>query len=266
MRVCALRCDRILWKSTVEPGPDSDYDEPEVLHPKAKTRLGQFFASFMRYRKSSHSSSTSSEVSIYGHPSSVPSRDDRSTPSQSAPGSPVIPVDGKDSTQFSQFDTPEISEVVRSGAGETANFANVGRALGVGLRSFSVDHAHLDGKGIPKHRRPSRTWTTPAKPRLSTEPVPTTTFQKDDQVVKNGASRRRLLPFFRGDSTNATAPVDPASNPGECTEISTGPTTRRPRKGDVVCLGYDSLDDIAMRRLEGRSDHRPVVGSFAIYL
>lgn len=43
-------------------------------------------------------------------------------------------------------------------------------------------------------------------------------------------------------------------------------TTWKPRKGDVVCLGYDSLDDRAMRRLEGRSDHRPVIGSFAIYL
>jgi hypothetical protein len=266
MRVCALRCDRILWKSTVEPGPDSDYDEPGALHPKAKTRVGQFFAKFMRYRNSSHSSSTSSEASNYGHPSSVPSRDDRPTPSQSAPGSPVIPADGKDSIQFSQFDTPEVSEIVRLGAGESANVANVRRALGVGLRSFSVDQAHLDGKGIPKHRRPSRTWTTPTKPRLSTEPVPTTTSPKDDQVVKNGASRRRLLPFFRVDSTNATAPADPASNSEESTEITASPTTREPRRGDVICLGYDSLDDIAMRRLEGRSDHRPVVGSFAIYL
>ena len=40
----------------------------------------------------------------------------------------------------------------------------------------------------------------------------------------------------------------------------------RPRKGDVVCLSYRSLDDRGMRRLEGRSDHRPVVGVYAIYV
>jgi hypothetical protein len=38
------------------------------------------------------------------------------------------------------------------------------------------------------------------------------------------------------------------------------------RKGDVLCLKYDTLDDRGMRRLEGRSDHRPVIGSYAMYI
>ena len=37
-------------------------------------------------------------------------------------------------------------------------------------------------------------------------------------------------------------------------------------RGDVVCLSYNTLDDRGMRRLEGRSDHRPVIGSYAVYL
>lgn len=37
-------------------------------------------------------------------------------------------------------------------------------------------------------------------------------------------------------------------------------------KGEVVCLTYHTLDDRAMRRLEGRSDHRPVIGTYAVYL
>ncbi|KAG8970259.1 hypothetical protein FRC03_010449 [Tulasnella sp. 419] len=37
-------------------------------------------------------------------------------------------------------------------------------------------------------------------------------------------------------------------------------------RGDIVCLTYDTLDDRQMRRLEGRSDHRPVMGNFAIYI
>ena len=40
----------------------------------------------------------------------------------------------------------------------------------------------------------------------------------------------------------------------------------RPRKGDVVCLSYRTLDDRGMRQLEGRSDHRPVIGMYAIYV
>lgn len=38
------------------------------------------------------------------------------------------------------------------------------------------------------------------------------------------------------------------------------------RKGDVVCLEYGTLDDSAMRRLEGRSDHRPILGTFSVYV
>lgn len=38
------------------------------------------------------------------------------------------------------------------------------------------------------------------------------------------------------------------------------------RRGDVVCLDYSTLDDRQMRRLEGRSDHRPVLGTFVVYI
>lgn len=41
---------------------------------------------------------------------------------------------------------------------------------------------------------------------------------------------------------------------------------RQPRKGDVVCLSYGTLDDQGMGKLGGRSDHRPVIGSYAVYL
>ena len=38
------------------------------------------------------------------------------------------------------------------------------------------------------------------------------------------------------------------------------------RRGDVVCLAYNTLDDRQMRRLEGKSDHRPVIGAYALYI
>jgi hypothetical protein len=72
--------------------------------------------------------------------------------------------------------------------------------------------------------------------------------------------RWRFLPSFLSsrNSTQSSTSVDPPA-PSEL--FST-----LPRKGDVVCLTYNTLDDRGMRRLEGRSDHRPVIGSYAIYL
>lgn len=58
------------------------------------------------------------------------------------------------------------------------------------------------------------------------------------------------------------APAQSATPIESLTE--TPPLTQR--KGDVVCLSYHTLDDRGMRRLEGRSDHRPVIGSYAVYV
>ena len=53
---------------------------------------------------------------------------------------------------------------------------------------------------------------------------------------------------------------------GEPNGASAATESPRPRKGDIVCLSYRTLDDQGMRRLEGRSDHRPVIGVYAIYV
>jgi len=270
--ICILRCDRILWKSTIEPDPDSDCDESEVTHLKAKTRVGQFFANFkMRYRKGSYSSSTSSEVSNYVHTPPVPSRDEVSTPPYSIPSSPLsTPVGGKDLMPFSRFATPESSAtaIAKSSSVDNITAANIKQPSGVDLlRSFSVDQTQSEGKNRSRNRGSFYTGATHTKSGPpSATPLPTTTIPKDDQPVRNGPPRWRFLPFFRGESSQTTVSDDPSLIPGESTEMADSSTTYRPRKGDVVCLGYDSLDDGSMRRLEGRSDHRPVIGSFAIYL
>jgi endonuclease/exonuclease/phosphatase family protein len=63
--------------------------------------------------------------------------------------------------------------------------------------------------------------------------------------------------------TTAPSSSSPVGEP-DGASAAAGPS--RPRKGDVVCLSYRTLDDRAMRRLEGRSDHRPVIGVYAIYV
>lgn len=219
----------------------------------------------MRYSKSSYSSCTSSD----GHAPSVPSRDEVSTPSHSAPGSPSTPVGGNDLVLSPWSTTPESSapEVARSSLVDNVSGADVNRKPGFSpLRSLSVDQPQP--KSLLKHRGPSRAGTTPSRHRLlHTMPLPIESLPTGGvRVVRNGPPRWRFLPFFRGDSSQTTVPADLSLAPGESTEMTASPTTCIPRKGDVVCLGYDSLDDKAMRRLEGRSDHRPVIGSFAVYL
>lgn len=67
-----------------------------------------------------------------------------------------------------------------------------------------------------------------------------------------------FLPFLREGTVHSPVPEPPTSP-----EIPAPPL---PRRGDVVCLGYDTLDDQQMSRLEGKSDHRPVMGSYALYI
>jgi hypothetical protein len=62
------------------------------------------------------------------------------------------------------------------------------------------------------------------------------------------------------------APSSSLPGSGEPDGASAATESPRPRKGDIVCLSYRTLDDQGMRRLEGRSDHRPVIGVYAIYV
>ena len=48
--------------------------------------------------------------------------------------------------------------------------------------------------------------------------------------------------------------------------VTTAVDSPQPRKGDVVCLSYRTLDNRGMRQLEERSNHRPVMGVYAIYV
>ena len=83
--------------------------------------------------------------------------------------------------------------------------------------------------------------------------------------------RWRLLSFLLRDG-EATRDVDDAgaatvvATPLASSPDATTAEAPRPRKGDVVCLSYRTLDDRGMRRFEGRSDDRPVMGVYVIYV
>ena len=73
---------------------------------------------------------------------------------------------------------------------------------------------------------------------------------------------RWLLPFLYRDGAHPAG----AQSSEQLPTPSAVPPPPPPRRGDVVCLKYDTLDDKGMRRLEGRSDHRPVIGAYAVYI
>ena len=85
----------------------------------------------------------------------------------------------------------------------------------------------------------------------------------DPQPVLTGAGPRRWfsLQFLSVIHTLHTGP-SPVVQPQQA--ISPVPPLHR--KGDMVCIAYETLSDKEMRRLEGRSDHRPVMGHYAVFV
>jgi hypothetical protein len=79
-----------------------------------------------------------------------------------------------------------------------------------------------------------------------------------DAADAAGSTARKPLTIGVTSSSPVSSVLDVA--------VSAPHASPRPRKGDVVCLSYRTLDDQGMRRLEGRSDHRPVIGVYAIYV
>ena len=75
----------------------------------------------------------------------------------------------------------------------------------------------------------------------------------------DGADSPRRMP-------GTAAPLSSLPGNGDPDGASATTESPRHRKGDIVCLSYGTLDDRSMRRLEGRSDHRPVIGVYAIYV
>lgn len=67
----------------------------------------------------------------------------------------------------------------------------------------------------------------------------------------------RFLPAFLSPTHNQTNTLP---------DVTPVPLVPIPLKGDVECLSYNTLDDKGMRRLEGRSDHRPVMGAYVVYI
>jgi len=267
------RCDRILFKSTVVPPPDP---EPEPATPplqestsgliRSGQRVGQFLANAFKTRNRRESVSSVSTATI-------------NPPSTSPNGSPVLNLERRGSGPRGRPKPLPAIPVPMTMSLDSANAAYV---------PFSAPSHIVHNNGVDSHSR--RRSTDPVhgmssvyappdllRRRFASGPLPTAATapssgppalpipELDPQPVLAAAGPRRWFSLqFLSVLHNLHAGPSPAGQTLQA--IPPAPPPPRHRKGDMVCIAYETLSDKEMRRLEGRSDHRPVVGHFAVFV
>ncbi|KAF8440293.1 hypothetical protein L210DRAFT_3760494 [Boletus edulis BED1] len=244
-------CDRILWKSTVKP--DAGDAEPATVEmARQRTRVGTLLSQAIR-------------------PFSGGARRD----SEGSPNSEVVSSGRQD-----YFSRP-LPKTTTGNRPLSLNIPKPPRNLAQTRSTETIDHMQEDGyvsvrpltQGSDDSTRVSstdaqQTFSVTSDPSsLPSVPAPRDDGllecppplpPKDPLPTPPSFTRWRFFGPFRRDTSQSIATQESA--------VSTLSLAPHPARGDVICLKYSSLDDRGMRLLEGRSDHRPVIGSYAVYL
>ena len=313
-------CDRILFKSTVEPDPEDEDDAHAAPQRTAVSLFAQAWRSFRRTSSASLRSvsnptstptTTATTTTATPFPSS-PAADSEPDPARLAP-TPYVPRRRRPrprSIDVAALPSSSQPTLLTTSRPTTAMSAQVHRFPDMrGNRDASLN-------------APARTLTAPLPDQHLREPslssrTPVSSFASSTTASSSSAPssgtgggtsgfrghphpnpRWRLLSFLSRDAEaardaaeavaaagvdanadpdaepatrmTATAAAPPSPSPGNGLDGASAGAgaaeSSRHRKGDVVCLSYRTLDDRGMRRLEGRSDHRPVIGVYAIYV
>ena len=265
------RCDRILWKSTIEPEGESDTEDAESQRfVPLRTKMGQIFhalrPSSLRSRRDSTWSLNHPELPQSHTPNSAEST---TTPVLHQPRHPLAtqipsPTRAKAHPLRRISQVRSVDSFRRSSSSDERSLARV-HSLETSAppagRGVPLRHANTISTVVPTGDGSSASTTlvsSPLQSPSSPDIISPATTSPSPSVPKF----RWLLPFFYRDGSNqqSTQQPDPVAT------ATPQPEPPPPRRGDVVCLKYDTLDDRGMRRLEGRSDHRPVIGSYAVYI
>lgn len=315
-------CDRILFKSTVEPDPEPEDDSGAAPQRTAVSLIAQAWRSFRRTSSTSLRSiattatapSTSITSNSHPTPPSVDSEPDAArfpptpyvprrkrprprsidvgtlTTSQSAfpptplpgtsqsaqthrfPGAkgssspntpvrmstaPAAPVVGP--AQYYREPSPmrtPASSLASSATGSSSATSSGGGSSGGAAIGAAAAPSGGGVRGHPRWRLLSFRSRDPEVARDAADAAAATDADADSESATRAAANATPPSPSQGDrGLDGAAPAAPAAA-----------ESPRPRKGDVVCLSYRTLDDREMRRLEGRSDHRPVIGVYAIYV
>ncbi|KAF9234620.1 hypothetical protein BU15DRAFT_89921 [Melanogaster broomeanus] len=253
-------CDRILWKSTVKA--DASEGEQEMAETaRHRTRVGTLISQAIRplsdrVRRDSEISLNSEEVfpptakqDSFNRPS-IPMRKTMTENLQHRPLSFDLP---KSPLILSRAESLEVVNKIPDDSDVHVRPSKQGSG-NLSRRSFT------DAPPIPKDFSTLDVPTFPSAHTLRNDgfpDIPPPVPPKDSLPTPPSSTRWRFFPFRRDTSQTIVSQEFAASAPS---------LPAHPAKGDVVCLSYSSLDDRGMRRLEGRSDHRPVIGSYAVYL
>ncbi|TCD63755.1 hypothetical protein EIP91_004970 [Steccherinum ochraceum] len=273
-------CDRILWKSTVEPQPYDVWplEEPLPTSPP-RTRIGHLFHALrpgMRNRKDSYASTVSAESMPISPATSDTESSDTSHHLSSSPrflvNNPHPPARpsrlsrSQSNDSMTIHERPITSRSFTHAPGHETNTRPVSSPPSslpppppppppkqqLPYAVYKPRHGH--------HAAESPTLPHPPETNPSPSEVPPPLPPKDLTSPSSHRWLSNFLPFLSRDYTSQ--PCLPLELPP--TPEPTPPPL--PRKGEIACLEYRTLDDKGMRRLEGRSDHRPVIGSYAVYI
>ena len=263
------RCDRILYKSTVIPPPDPE-PEPATSTPplqespsgllRSGQRVGQFFANAFKTRNRRESVSSVSTTAI-------------NAPNSSPNGSPVLNLERRGSgPRGREKPPPAISvpiEMSSDSAGATFSAPTHpvhNNDVNCHSKRRSTDPVHGAAHAPPDIRRRSASGPLPAVTKAPSSGPPALPMPDfDPQPVPAAAGPRRWFSLqFLSAIHNLHAGPTPATRTSQAVPLVLPPP--RHRKGDMVCIAYETLSDKEMRRLEGRSDHRPVIGHYAVFV
>ncbi|KAG6873244.1 hypothetical protein C0995_001264 [Termitomyces sp. Mi166 len=235
-------CDRILWKSTVKPEPEGE-ETPEPFW-RSRTRVGQFLVNAFRplsarVRKDSLISAETFRTS---------SSTDEPQPHE------LQPPSWSPEAHNSPDDSAPLSRPLLNNRSRSPTRHHTHPEVGLRRTSSATDSP----SGANEHHIQAQRRMTASGAMLS--PLTLQQYPHLDTQPSVSSSRWRFFPSFFSHNGTQSSIEQLSSADGVPAPVAL------PRKGDVVCLGYDTLDDRGMRRLEGRSDHRPVIGSYAVYV
>jgi hypothetical protein len=261
------RCDRILWKTTVVPpkpqvGNSRRRPSLKLWAPNSRTVIRRS-TSLSQSERSIQLSTNSTDNDVTANPPKLDSSHVQAqliSPSISQPG---INNDGPGiagllTKLLPRNNSRSQSPIQRSITIDVPASTTFLNGIGKSVTQTGRPRKNSDSSVV---RSQTRLDTTPGllqPPSGSTTPR----FNPNNYPSPNlgtNLAMRWLLGLLPGRDP-APAPV---SNPTEKKDASL-PVIHY--KGEVICCHYGTLDDSAMRRLEGRSDHRPILGTFSVYI
>lgn len=298
-------CDRILFKTTIvippspvaeeAPLPVVETPRPEgtPLAPPSSTPKRTLFNVFKSKSRSGSTPSTTADGS--SAPTNAPAGSSSTQASQDAPAkksskgsqnssrplmiSTNLGREHDSPITLSNSDSPNSAQlpVIEKGSGRRTTSPNIVRGSSGGSTTGGIGSLRLHGK---RRRSLSATLPRTSDPVVipnrfpasaSHPPVPPLAITEPEKSAPDAPQRkgsmpglRRILSLLPGSFGGGhTPPRAPSPAPPL---VEYGPPVKVFKPGEIRCLGYGTLSDREMRELEGRSDHRPIIGRWAVYV